>query len=113
SGGSRERDEGGKAGRGAAPGAPPAEKPVAPDEKLRPQRLHEIVGQRRVAERLAISLEAAPKRGEPLPHILFDGPPGLGQTTFATGLHNELGVELDNNRRAPPAQKNDRMAQPS
>ncbi len=37
---------------------------------------------------------AARKRGEPLPHILFDGPPGLGKTTFATVLHNELGVEL-------------------
>jgi Holliday junction DNA helicase RuvB len=57
--------------------------------------LHEIVGQRGVAERLAISLEAAKKRGEPLPHILFDGPPGLGKTTFATVLHNELGVELN------------------
>jgi Holliday junction DNA helicase RuvB len=64
------------------------------DEKLRPQRLCEVIGQRAVAERLEISLAAAKKRGEPLPHILFDGPPGLGKTTFATVLHNELGVEL-------------------
>jgi holliday junction DNA helicase RuvB len=64
------------------------------DEKLRPERLSEVIGQRAVAERLQISLAAARKRGEPLPHILFDGPPGLGKTTFATVLHNELGVEL-------------------
>jgi Holliday junction DNA helicase RuvB len=92
--GTPDRDDEGKGRRGAAPDAPPVERPVDPDEKLRPQRLHEIVGQRSVAERLAISLEAARKRGEPLPHILFDGPPGLGKTTFATVLHNELGVEL-------------------
>src|SRR5262249_45880587 len=64
------------------------------DEKLRPQRLGEVIGQGLVAERLAIALEAARRRREPLPHILFDGPPGLGKTTFATVLHNELGVEL-------------------
>ena len=57
----------------------------AAEEKLRPQRLGEVIGQRAVAERLAIALEAAQKRGEPLPHILFDGPPGLGNARRVGG----------------------------
>jgi Holliday junction DNA helicase RuvB len=72
----------------------PATPESNPDERLRPQRLAEVVGQRAVADRLAVALQAARLRGEPLPHILFDGPPGLGKTTFATVLHNELGAEL-------------------
>ena len=78
--------DGGEGPRERARGAfQPAEQM---DEKLRPQTLAEVIGQRSVAERLAIALAASKKRGEPLPHILFDGPPGLGKTTIATVLHN-------------------------
>lgn len=64
------------------------------DPSLRPQRLQDMVGQREVAERLRIGIEAARKRGDALGHVLFDGPPGLGKTTLATCLPNELGVSL-------------------
>ncbi|MDO5565296.1 MAG: Holliday junction branch migration DNA helicase RuvB [Planctomycetia bacterium] len=62
------------------------------DVLLRPKRMLEMVGQREVFERLLIAIEAAKKRKEPLGHILFDGPPGLGKTTFATCIPRELGV---------------------
>jgi holliday junction DNA helicase RuvB len=61
---------------------------------LRPQRIKDMVGQRDVIERLNIVVDAARKRGESLGHILFDGPPGLGKTTFANCIPRELGVPL-------------------
>ncbi|MCS7305020.1 MAG: Holliday junction branch migration DNA helicase RuvB [Thermoguttaceae bacterium] len=64
------------------------------DRDLRPQWLSEMVGQRQVYERIKIAIEAALKRGEPLGHILFDGPPGLGKTTFALCIPRELGVPI-------------------
>ncbi len=64
------------------------------DRALRPQRMSEMIGQRDVFARLEISIHAAKKRGEPLGHILFDGPPGLGKTTFATCIPRELGVPV-------------------
>lgn len=63
------------------------------DEELRPKKLTDVVGQRKVVERLQIMLNACRKRKEPLGHLLFDGPPGLGKTTFSTVLPRELGVE--------------------
>src|SRR5947209_13002928 len=64
------------------------------DQTLRPQRIKDMVGQRDVIERLNIVVDAARKLGEPMGHILFDGPPGLGKTTFATVLPNELGTSI-------------------
>ena len=64
------------------------------DHLLRPQHMKDMVGQREVAERLEIAVDAARKRGETLGHILFDGPPGLGKTTFATCIPRDLGVTL-------------------
>jgi len=71
-----------------------AELPEDDDRDLRPARMANMVGQRETAARLRITLDAAQKRGEPLGHILFDGPPGLGKTTFARCLPNEMGVGL-------------------
>ena len=65
------------------------------DHSLRPGRMSEMVGQQEVYERIRIAVEAAQKRDEPLGHILFDGPPGLGKTTFAICIPHELNVPLD------------------
>ena len=61
---------------------------------LRPQRMAEFVGQAKVKESLGIYIEAALKRKEPLDHTLFYGPPGLGKTTLALLIANELGVDI-------------------
>jgi Holliday junction DNA helicase RuvB len=61
---------------------------------LRPRRLEEYFGQERVKETLDISIEAARQRGEPLDHLLFHGPPGLGKTTLAMIIAAEMGVSL-------------------
>lgn len=67
---------------------------VEDDLALRPQRMEEMVGQREVYERLKIAVDAAQIREEPLGHILLDGPPGLGKTTFATCIPRALNVPL-------------------
>jgi len=64
------------------------------DYALRPHRLDELIGQDKVKENLAILLAAAKKRGEPLDHCLFYGPPGLGKTTLSHVLANEMGVSI-------------------
>jgi len=64
------------------------------DSALRPKRIADMVGQREVIEVLQIAIDAASKRDEPLGHILFDGPPGLGKTTFATCIPREMGVSV-------------------
>ncbi len=64
------------------------------DAALRPKYLSEVIGQKAVTKRLGIAVKACKKRKEPLGHILFDGPPGLGKTTFATVLPNELGTSI-------------------
>jgi len=64
------------------------------DRDLRPQRMEEMVGQREVYARLQIAIDAAMMREEPLGHILFDGPPGLGKTTFATCIPRNMGVSF-------------------
>src|SRR5204862_3824959 len=64
------------------------------DRSLRPRRLGEFVGQERIKEQLSIALEAARSRGEALDHVLLAGPPGLGKTSLAYVVREELGVGI-------------------
>ena len=64
------------------------------EQSLRPRRLDEFVGQARVKEQLAVALDAAKGRGEALDHVLLVGPPGLGKTSLAHIIREELGVGI-------------------
>jgi Holliday junction DNA helicase RuvB len=64
------------------------------ERSLRPRKLDDFVGQERIREQLGIALQAAKARGEALDHVLFAGPPGLGKTSLAYVLREELGVGI-------------------
>jgi Holliday junction DNA helicase RuvB len=74
--------------------AQPVDDDASFELKLRPRRLREFIGQSKVKENLSVAIEATKSRGEALDHVLLYGPPGLGKTTLATIIANELGVEF-------------------
>ena len=64
------------------------------DNSLRPKDFANYIGQENLKKNLKLAIDAAKKRGEPVDHVLLHGPPGLGKTTMATVIANEMGAQI-------------------
>ena len=87
------------------------EEDVSSEKNLRPQTLEQYIGQEKAKENLKVYIEAAKQRGDTLDHVLFYGPPGLGKTTLAGIIANEMGVNIKITSERPHDRKPGRWRQ--